>query len=355
MTVVNEENRQLLARFLKDLEQRGKTPAEVRRAAAEAQHLVVVLADKPVAAVLPSAILTQLLRSRHLVHNTPLSWERLRKIVQRSRQVIEFACEEDPAAYKRIRARVLREDLRLPKRLQASYPRRQRDFYTLGEMRQLAAYDPKDDVVLARAQACACLQYLGGLRVDAVSSLPIGALDLSAMHVRQDPLLGVRTKGGKEATTFLLPGPDLIAVVTRWIAYARAHGGGDAGMVFTVLANRVFPLRLTNNPGNLSRKHRLIKDYRLLCQLAGVPHKGSHAFRRGHVTLGVALCQTQEQLLRLSRNVMHEDLATTLLYARTEDSATQAMYAAVSVYRLRREQNQGPQGLAAAKVPACIG
>ena len=110
-------------------------------------------------------------QSRHQVTGAPLSWERLRKIVQRARQVIEFAREEDPLAFRRFRTHLIRDDMRLPKRLQGTLPQRSRGFYTLAEMRQLAAFAPKDDLVLQRAQACACLQFLGGLRVDAMAPL----------------------------------------------------------------------------------------------------------------------------------------------------------------------------------------
>jgi hypothetical protein len=42
------------------------------------------------------------------------------------------------------------------------------------------------------------------MRAGAFSTLPISAVDLSSRTIKQWPALGVKTKNGKSATTYLL-------------------------------------------------------------------------------------------------------------------------------------------------------
>ena len=61
-----------------------------------------------------------------------------------------------------------------------------RPYYTLSEMQQIAEADFGDDWVLRRAQAMACLQFDSGMRGGALVTLPLQALDLTALTVRQE-------------------------------------------------------------------------------------------------------------------------------------------------------------------------
>jgi hypothetical protein len=47
--------------------------------------------------------------------------------------------------------------------------------------------------------------FLSGARASAFTTLPLSAVDLPARTLRQWPELGVATKNGKRATTYLLP------------------------------------------------------------------------------------------------------------------------------------------------------
>jgi len=55
--------------------------------------------------------------------------------------------------------------------------------------------------------------FLSGICVGAPISLPLAAVDLDSRSVKQWPSLGVRTKLGKHATTYLLDVPELTLVV----------------------------------------------------------------------------------------------------------------------------------------------
>ncbi len=56
-------------------------------------------------------------------------------------------------------------------------------------------------------------------------TLPLEAVDLEKLAVKQWPKLGVKTKFQKHATTFLLPIPELLRVVRAWDDEVRAVCG----------------------------------------------------------------------------------------------------------------------------------
>jgi len=65
--------------------------------------------------------------------------------------------------------------------------------------------------------------FVSGMRAGALGSLPIEALDLANRTVKQWPSLGVATKNGKSATTYLLDIPELLDVIERWDSFIRVH------------------------------------------------------------------------------------------------------------------------------------
>jgi hypothetical protein len=59
-------------------------------------------------------------------------------------------------------------------------------------------------------------RFLSGIRIGAFVTLPLVAVDIENLSVKQWPKLGVKTKFGKQATTYLLDIPDLLSVVKDW-------------------------------------------------------------------------------------------------------------------------------------------
>lgn len=98
---------------------------------------------------------------------------------------------------------------------------REREIYTLEEARSLLAVSPVD-MKTRRIQAATAFLFLSGMRVGAFVTMAIEAVDLGRREVRQWTALGMRTKFGKSATTYLLDIPDLQAVVARWDARVRS-------------------------------------------------------------------------------------------------------------------------------------
>jgi len=95
-------------------------------------------------------------------------------------------------------------------------------YVTEEEVTQLAQVPvPPNDLALLRDRAAAAMLYLSGARAGAFTSLPLQAVDIPGRTIRQWPELGVRTKFGKRATTYLLEIPELLAVVAGWDALVR--------------------------------------------------------------------------------------------------------------------------------------
>src|SRR5271157_1882680 len=101
---------------------------------------------------------------------------------------------------------------------------------TLEEMLAIAKA-PVSTLAERRIKASACFWFLSGIRIGAFVTLPLSAVDLDTLTVKQWPKLGVKTKFGKHATTFLLNIPALLEVVKEWDREVRAVCG-NGGLWF---------------------------------------------------------------------------------------------------------------------------
>lgn len=105
-------------------------------------------------------------------------------------------------------------------------------FVTLAEALQISALKiDEGDLALRRDQAAAAMLFLSGMRASAFGSMPISAVDLPSRSIEQWPSLGVKTKNGKSATTYLLDIPELLSMVVRWDAIVRAQTAIDGHVV----------------------------------------------------------------------------------------------------------------------------
>ena len=182
---------------------------------------------------------------------------------------------------------------------------------SLEEILQLVAV-PHDegDLALLRDKAAAALLFLSGARASAFTTFPISALDLSARTLHQWPELGVATKNGKHATTFLLPIPELLSVaqawddlvrsklppVTAWYTPISTHWGGQS--------------LEASEPGK-NRHQALDKRLGQLFNLASLPYKSAHKFRHGHAVYGLKHAHTMADYKAVSLNLMQEDIKIT--------------------------------------------
>jgi integrase len=184
-------------------------------------------------------------------------------------------------------------------------------YVSLEEAIQLATFpvDP-DDLVTRRDQAAAAMLYLSGARAGACASLPIEAVDIEARRLHQWPELGVRTKNGKKATTFLLPIPRLLEVVEAWDTTVR-HELPPSAPWFAPIQNNWGDKRLVNHPPGATRHLMLNKRLKVLFASVGLAYKSAHKFRHGHAVYGLQHAQTMADYKAVSLNLMHNDIKVT--------------------------------------------
>ncbi len=175
---------------------------------------------------------------------------------------------------------------------------------------------PKDDLCLLRDRAAAARLYLTGERISAFATSPILALDLRDRCVRQWPELGVHTKFGKKATTFLLPIPKLIDIVSEWDDIVRANLPHNYPW-YAPIEQQWGDQRFSKEPPGKNRHQALEKRLKLLYTLSGLPYKSAHKFRHGHAVFGLLHSQTMADYKAISVNLMHDSLTVTdEIYAR---------------------------------------
>jgi len=182
------------------------------------------------------------------------------------------------------------------------------ELFTIDHVRKVIAL-PAATLTEQRNRAAVAFLFLSGARLGAFVSLPIHAIDLEKHTVKQSPTIGVRTKNGKSAITYLLDIPDLLMVVARWDALVRRELPSNAlwcatlardGMSFTGKA------RVGKGRGAAVRKG--IKE---LCRRAGITYRSPHKLRHGHAVYAIKRAQDMADLKAISQNLMHRNLTTT--------------------------------------------
>ena len=184
-------------------------------------------------------------------------------------------------------------------------------FITLADVRQIVSVSiAEDDLALRRDQAGAALLFLSGMRAGAFGTLPIAAVDLSSRTLKQWPSLGVETKNGKSATTYLLDIPELLTIVEKWDAYIRSRLPLTA-MWYTPTVTHWGEQTLSANAPGKNRNLAISKRMRQLFEVAGVPYQSPHKFRHGHAVYALQHAKTMADYKAVSMNLMHEDIRVT--------------------------------------------
>jgi len=114
-------------------------------------------------------------------------------------------------------------------------------------LRLIAVPHEEDDLALLRDKAATAMLFLSGARASAFTTLPISAVDLPARTLHQWPELGVATKNGKRATTYLLPIPELLSVAQIWDdVSAQTFHRQLPGMLLSPRVGEISHLRSSN-------------------------------------------------------------------------------------------------------------
>ncbi len=231
----------------------------------------------------------------------------LKKIVQMSKRFFTWTKMNEPHRFKNITTAWI-ETLHPPRAAQIE---KAHVFVTLDEALQLARLPiPEEDLALRRDQAAAALLFVSGMRVGALGSLPLEAVDIPNRTIQQWPSLGVRTKNGKSATTYLLEIPELLAVIENWDQFVRAQLPATA-MWHTPITGGWSQQCVLDQPPGANRHVAVARRLRLLFAAADVPFKSPHKFRHGHAVYALQRAQTMADYKAISLNLMHEDIRVT--------------------------------------------
>ena len=232
----------------------------------------------------------------------------LKKVINTSKRFFIWAKMAYPSEF-RLVTKAWIDGLVVPRRDVPPTP--DHEFVTLEEAILLATLEvDENDLALQRDRAGVSMLYLSGMRGGALATLPIEAVDVDAREIRQWPSLGVRTKGRKSATTYLLEIPELLTVVREWDTFVRAKLPPTA-MWYTPTVSKWGQQRLSTDPPGDNRHIALAKRVRKFFILAGLPYKSPHKFRHGHAVYGLLRARDMADYKAVSMNLMHATVDVT--------------------------------------------
>jgi site-specific recombinase XerD len=185
-------------------------------------------------------------------------------------------------------------------------------FVSVEEAIQLATLPtPPEDIALLRDRALCALLLASGMRLTAALTIPITAIDVAGRSIKQWPSLGVKTKNGKAANTFLLPIPELLQVIEEWDQFVRAHLPPTA-LWYAPITHcwGEQSLALGTEPGK-NRNQSFSKRLKRLYKLAGLPYKSAHKWRHGHAVYGLLHARNMADYKAVSMNLMHANVKVT--------------------------------------------
>lgn len=237
----------------------------------------------------------------------PISREYMRKVVSIARHFLGWLTMHKAGYRTKISSGWL-DTLKLS-RLPQTKSMYEHEYVTLDEIKAMAAapvYSMRDQ----RIKASAAFWYLSGIRISAFVSLPIHAVDLNNMSVKQWPKLGVRTKNGKHATTYLLNIPEVLAVVQEWDTLIREQLPGTS-FWFAPFSPDTGMFDATIQEVGDYRDARARQDLGEWLSRVGLPYHSPHKFRHGNAVYSLDKSNDVADLKAVSQNLMHSNLSTT--------------------------------------------
>jgi len=236
-----------------------------------------------------------------------LSASARKKIIETAKRLFLWAKSTHPKEFQSISATWI-ETLRPPRMVQQPDEHK---YVSLEQVIQLAKFPIEEsDLALQRDQAAAAFLFLSGMRAGAFTTLPISAIDIPNHSIKQWPELGVKTKNGKRATTYLLPIPELLGMVDDWDSIVRPTLTSTTPWYAPIDSQWGEQSLSTNSPGK-NRNQALNKRLRILFEAAGLEYMSAHKFRHGHAVYGLQHAQTMADYKAVSMNLMHEDIKVT--------------------------------------------
>ena len=237
--------------------------------------------------------------------NGQLSREYIRKIISCSRRFLEWVVKHK-AGYKSKISIIYLDTLKVPRMAQTN---KEHEAVTIEEIRAIAkapVYSLRDQ----RIRAAAVFWFLSGIRIGAFVTLSIRSVNLTNLSVKQWPDLGVRTKNGKHATTYLSDIQDLIEVVREWDNLVRSNLP-DSCLWFAPLSPDTGLFDYSDHEIGESRDTRARKDLKVWLDKVGLEYHSPHKFRHGFAVDGIMHAKDIGDLKAISQNLMHSNLGIT--------------------------------------------
>jgi site-specific recombinase XerC len=180
---------------------------------------------------------------------------------------------------------------------------------TLDEVKAIAAA-PALTLAERRIKAAACFWFLSGIRIGAFVTLPLVAVNLDSLTVKQWPRLGVKTKFSKHATTYLLNIAELLGVVRAWDEEVRAVCQ-DNGLWFAQVSPDTGKIIKNASSAGVHRGQIATRDLRKWLKRVDLTYHSPHKFRHGHAVYALKMAKDVSALKAVSQNLMHENLSIT--------------------------------------------
>lgn len=168
---------------------------------------------------------------------------------------------------------------------------------------------PAETMRERRIKAAVCFWFLSGIRVGAFVTLPIKAIDLKNLEVKQWPSLGVKTKFTKHATTYMLNIPELFEIVQQWDDEVRSVLPDFAYWFASVRTDK--DEFLMSGPVGKHRGQRAGKDIKAWQKKYNLELYSPHKFRHGNAVYALRNAKTVAELKAISQNLMHSNLSIT--------------------------------------------
>lgn len=181
------------------------------------------------------------------------------------------------------------------------------DAVTYDEILAIASA-PAVTLVDRRIRASAVFWFLSGIRIGAFVSLPVSAVDLSDLSVKQYPKLGVRTKLKKHAITYLLDIPPLLDVIREWDSEVRSSGSYYWFAQISPLTWKIDPVVTSSGSFRSSIARKNLSSW---LARVGLPYHSPHKFRHGHAVYALKNARDVPALKAVSQNLMHKNLSVT--------------------------------------------
>ena len=183
------------------------------------------------------------------------------------------------------------------------------EFVTLEEMKDIAS-SPVYSLRDRRIKASAVFWFLSGIRIKAFTTLPIKAVDLDDLSIKQWPSLGVKTKNNKSANTYLLNIKPLLRVVRKWDQFIREYLSENSFWFAPLSPNTEFVDPDHFQVGE-NRDHRARMDLKEWMLKVGLPYHSPHKFRHGFAVYALKKAQDMGDFKAISQNMMHSNLSVT--------------------------------------------